>query len=274
MKMKKYGVILFGLSLALVTSCTKDEVEIPVDNSKPVVPSTSQELTGVFEGEWMCMDSVHPTRGSIVVNNGYTFVDELPAEGIFNEISQYVLSICNDHPEKKAAIIDSIGNIFFASSYKYPMTDLQIKYKLVDYSAIDGIYYAKMLSIKNKLSDITTTICIDREPPYPSETIVIDAPEPNTISLSVWADKVLYRIDMVSKEREVNAEFYMGNGMWMLQYWFNTFRVINMQTGKYYDFSIIYDNHRLQQGKEDTIQLRFNATKRTGSAEERIVPYI
>ena len=268
--MKKFGVILFGLSMALLMSCSKEKEEEIVDNGEPVVPMTSQELTGEFEGEWTCSEIAY-SKGRIMVNERYIMIEELPAENILKSM---IFMVYDVDPDTKARIIDSIGNIFFASSYKYPMTDLQIKYKLVDYSAIDGIYYAKMLSIKNKLSDITTTICIDREPPYPSETIVIDAPEPNTISLSVWADKVLYRIDMVSKEREVNAEFYMGNGMWMLQYWFNTFRVINMQTGKYYDFSIIYDNHRLQQGKEDTIQLRFNATKRTGSAEERIVPYI
>lgn len=277
MRTKQFGMILLGLSLALVTSCSKEEVEKPVDNSEPVVPMKKQELTGVFEGEWNYDELSYP----IVVNDGYIFADELPVEGIFKRIRGDMLSICDYYPEKKAAIIDSIGNIFFASSYKYPMTDLQIKYELGDYSAIDGIYYAKMLSIKNKLSDIATTICIDREPPYPSETIVIDAPEPNTISFDVKADGIPYRIDLVSKEHDVNMEFHMkpqllGDpvGLWVIQYWFNTFRVINMMTGQQYDMDIMNYGYPRRHNKEDTNLLQFQAKEKTGSAEERIIPYI
>ena len=274
--MKRLSIFMLVLSLALVMSCSKEEVEEPVDNSEPVVPITSQELTGEFEGQWNC----DVLSSSIVVNDGYIFVDELPGEAIFSGIRHLVLSSCDNHPEIKARITDSIGNIFFASSYKYPMTDLQIKYELGDYSDIDGIYYAKMLSIKNKLSDITTHLFIDRVPPYPSETIVINAPEPNTISFDLKADGVPYRIDLVSKEHDVNMEFLMkpqlfGDpaGLWVIQYWFCTYRVINLETGKQYVLSPVYSGHRLNQGKEDTIQLRFNATKRTGSAEERIIAY-
>ena len=276
--MKRLSIFMLVLSLALAMSCSKEEVEKLVDNSEPVVPMKKQELTGVFEGEWNYDELSYP----IVVNDGYIFADELPVEGIFNRIRGNMLSICNYYPEKKAEIIDSIGNIFFASSYKYPMTDLQIKYELGDYSAIDGIYYAKMLSIKNKLSAITTTICIDRVPPYPSETIFIDAPEPNTISFDVIADDVPYRIDLVSKEHEVNIEFHMRPqwvgtpaGLWTIQYWFNSYRVINMMTGQQYDTVIMNLNYGYprRQNKEDTNLLQFQAKERTESAQERIVAY-
>ena len=145
-KLNQLGMILWGLSFALVMSCSKEEVEEPVDNNEPVVPITSQELTGEFEGEWSSVGG-NLQNGKIVVNNGYIFIDELPAEGIFNEIRQDVLSICNDHPEMKAAIIDSIGNIFFASSYKYPITDLQIKYRLEKNQTLIKTWYCRRLHI-------------------------------------------------------------------------------------------------------------------------------
>ena len=75
-KTKQFGMILLGLSLALVTSCSNEEVEKPVDNSEPVVPITSQELTGEFEGEWSYLYGQSQT-GKIVVNDGYIFIDDL-----------------------------------------------------------------------------------------------------------------------------------------------------------------------------------------------------
>lgn len=73
--MKKFGIILIGVCLALSTSCSKEEeVEKPIDNSEPVVPMTNYVMTGVFEGEWDNM--TEPTKGRITVNNEYIIIDE------------------------------------------------------------------------------------------------------------------------------------------------------------------------------------------------------
>ena len=80
--MKRLSIFMLVLSLTLVMSCSKEEVEEPVDNSEPVVQMKKQELTGVFEGEWNYDELSYP----IVVNDGYIFADELPVEGIFNRI--------------------------------------------------------------------------------------------------------------------------------------------------------------------------------------------
>ena len=260
--MKKFGVILFGLSMALLMSCSKEEVEKPVDNGEPVVPMTSQELTGEFEGEWSSIYG-NIQNGKIAVNEGFIFIDELPAEGIFNEIRQQVQSNCIFYPELKASITDSIGNLFFASSYNYPMTDLQIKYEMGSYSSKEGCYSVSIESVKNIWS-VTSTVL---------ESSVIDPPEPNTISFSVKVDKTFYRIDLISKEHEVNAEFSIENGMWLFQYWFNTFRFINMMTGQQYDIAIMNSFYPRRLNKEDTNLLQFQVKIRTGSIEERIVPY-
>ena len=259
-KFNQLGMILWGLSFALVMSCSKEEVEEPVDNSEPVVPMKKQELTGVFWGEWnYCDDLTYP----IEVNDGYIFVDELPVEAIFYRIKQHVLVSCIDHPEKKAAIIDSIGNIFFASSYKFPMADLQIKYELGDYSSDEGCYSASIKSMKNRWSDISTYL----------ESTVINPPEPNTISFTVKEGIPFYRIDLISKEHEVNAKFFMKNGMWLFQYWFNTFRIINMMTGQQYDIVFKTNADPLRRNKADVNLLQFQAKERTESAQERITSY-
>jgi hypothetical protein len=108
------------------------------------------------------------------------------------------------------------------------------------------------------------------------ETIVIDPAEPNTISFGVEADGVPYRIDLVSENHECNARFNMnGNswsipGMWNIQYWFNTYRFINLQTGQHWDMKVVWE-FLPRRTKEDTILLGFYATKLTGSVEERVI---
>ena len=268
--MKQFGVILFGLSLALLMSCSKEEEVKVVYNSEPVIPQISQELTGEFEGRWTC-GNIYYSKGKVMVDDGYIVIDELPTETLLNSMIWFIQ---DSSPEMKAEIVDSIGNIFFASSYKYPITDLQIKYEMGDYSAIDGVYNVLLSNIKNIWSTTTTVL----------KDTTIGPPEPNTISFSVWADDVLYRIDLISKSHVVNAVFHMKPpqwenlpaGLWIIQYWFSTYRVINLQTGQQVDLNVgSFEglDRRLRQGKEETLQLLFNATQRTGDSYGNTVHY-
>lgn len=231
---------------------------------------TNYVTTGIFEGEWDNM--TEPTKGSITVNNEYIFIDELPAEGILKRILVDIQDAFLAHPEKKEELVDSIGNIFFAESYKYPKTDLVIKYQMDSYS--DKAFTAKVSSIKNTWSSITTYI----ESPVSGETIVIGPPEPNTISFVVEADGVSYRVDLISKDHECFARFNMNDnpwsipGMWSIEYWFNTYRFINLQTGRQKELHIVYSILPHRPNKEDTIVLRFFSKKLVGSIEERIIP--
>ena len=174
-----------------------------------------------------------------------------------------------------AKIKDDIGNFFFATTYKYPTTDLEIKYKLDSYS--EGVYSVSILGMKNKWSDIATTITIEKEPPYPSDTIVIDAPEANCISYRVEADSVTYRVDLVCKGNESTAGLNMTTGLWKFDYWFSSYRIINLQTGQQINIGITWGLGKVTIGeakqKEDTNLLRFHANNRTGSAEDRRSSY-
>lgn len=254
--MKQFGFLLAVLSLALVTSCSKDE-EVIVNNQEPLIPMTSRELTGEFEVTWDLVED--STVGTIVVNNEYIIVDELPAEGIFKYIASDIQNVCFDHPETKEELADSIGNLFFASSYQYPKTDLEIKYQLDSYS--NPYYVASISSIKNTWSDTSTAINIDYAAPFLGKTIVIDPAEPNTISFSVEADDVSYRIDLVTKEHECTAEYNMNTGLWRFQYWFNTYRIINLQTGQHLDMKVSYWGAPRRHNKEDTIPFAFDAKR-------------
>ena len=272
--MKQFVIILIGVCLALSTSCSKEEeVEKPINNSEPVVPMSNHVMTGEFEGEWNNLPA-DPTNGSIVVSDEYIIIDELPTEMILQSMISIINISCLSHPELREQTIDSIGNVFFASSYKYPKTGLEIKYEMDSFSKYS--YTTKTLSIKNMWSEISTAINIDYEQPQTGEAIVIDPAEPNIISFSVEADGVPYRIDLVSKDHECDVSFNMDDnpwsvpGMWIIQYWFNTYRIYNLQTGKHWDIKVYYQMHR-DHDTEDTVQLIFNATKLKGSTEERVI---
>lgn len=268
--MKRFGLFLIGITVFI--ACTKeDEVEKPVVVNEPVASTTSLELTGEFEGEWDS-EGAAPKSGSITVNDRHIFIDELPTDSIIKGITMLVKFACQNHPERQNQLIDSIGNIFFASDYKFPKTGLEINYQLGSFD--DGSYHASISSVKNMWSDITTTIIIDKVPPYPSETIVIGPPEPGTISFGIEADGVPYRIDLVSKEHKLTAEFIMETspwsltGMWILQYRFCTYRFYNLETGQKLDYS--FSSH-YPLDKDDCVQLLFHANKRLEDIEERIV---
>jgi hypothetical protein len=230
----------------------------------------NQELTGEFEGEWTCSEIAY-SKGRIMVNERYIMIEELPAENILKSM---IFMVYDVDPDTKARIIDSIGNIFFASSYEFPATDLQIRYELGEYSAINGMYYGSASSIKNMWSGLTTQFVKDQE------TIVIGPAEPNNISFVVKADGQRYRIDLISKDHEVNMEFLMKEqwggtpaGLWIIQYWFSTYRVVNLQTGQQYDMAIMNSGYPRRHNKEDTNLLQFQAKKRTGDSNGYVAYY-
>ena len=260
-KIKQFGVLLLGLSMALMMSCSKDEEVNVVDNGEPVIPTKSQELTGEYEGQWRCMEDL--TSGKIIVDESYIFIEELPTKTIVEWLAGAIDYYSRIQPGLKATITDSIGNLFTASSYDYPITDLQIRYELGYYSY--GSYDTSVSGARNMLSSMTTKFVNNQE------TVIIGPPEPNTISFTIRADNVRYRIDLVG-DQEFTAEFRMGEGLWLVCYWFKTFRMINLQTGHQYEWS---DNEKFEYygEREDFKRVMFNAQKRTGNLNGPIINY-
>lgn len=263
MRMKQLGTILLGLGLALVMSCSKEDVE---SNSEPVIPVKTKELTGKFEGKWSCMSE--PSTGTIEVYDNHFIIYELPTKTIVDDVVDPFRSSYSDHPEIKNQLKDSIGNFFFASSYQYPTSSLSFKYQLNSFS--DKSYFASISNLRDNWSNISMTI-ID---PNSGEITDIKPSEPYNISFDVVADGVPYRIDMISKDHEVNAEFNIKTGMWTFYYWFSNYRIYNLQTGQQFEYGLkwaLVPSYR--KNKEDTNYLKFQTSRRTGPVDGNIVYY-
>ena len=263
MRMKQFGTILLGLGLALVMSCSKEDVE---SNSEPVIPVKTKELTGKFEGKWSCMSE--PSTGTIEVYDNHFIIYELPTKTIVDDVVHPFRSSYSDHPEIKNQLKDSIGNFFFASSYQYPTSSLSFKYQLNSFS--DKSYFASISNLRDNWSNISMTI-ID---PNSGEITDIKPSEPYNISFDVVADGVPYRIDMISKDHEVNAEFNIKTGMWTFYYWFSNYRIYNLQTGQQFEYGLkwaLVPSYR--KNKEDTNYLKFQTSRRTGPVDGNIVYY-
>ena len=248
--MKQFGMILLGLGLALVMSCSKEDV----DNNEPVIPIKTLELTGEYVGKWSCMSD--PSTGTIDVYDNHFIINELPTKTIVDNVVYPFRSSYSDHPEIKDQLEDSIGNFFFASSYQYPTSSLSFKYQVDSYS--DGSYWASISEMQHHWSSFGLCIYNDF-----GETIGIDPSEPNTIAFSVEADGVPYRIDMISKDHEVNAEFNMKTGLWTLHYWFSNYRIYNLRTGRQFEYGLRSAMGYFLRQKEDTNQLKFIASRKT-----------
>lgn len=266
MRMKQFRTILLGMGLALVMSCSKEDVEGPVDNSEPVIPVKTQELTGKFEGKWSCVTEL--SSGKLEVNDDYFIIYELPTKTIVDDVVNPFRSSYSDHPEIKDQLKDSIGNFFFASSYNYLTSSLSFKYQLDSYS--DESFFASISNLIDNWSNISMTI-ID---PDSGEITDINPSEPYNISFDVEADGVPYRIDMISKDHEVNAEFNMKTGMWTFHYWFSNYRIYNLKTGQQYEYGLKWALASIyRKNKEDTNLLKFVASRRTGPTEGHNVYY-
>ena len=271
--MKKFGIILIGVCLALSTSCSKDK-----SDDEPIVPKEKQQpeetqpevtrsdKTGKFDVEWNCL-GMQTTKGKIEADGEYFFLDDFPAETIFSKLIDDIRTSVSDTSEVRTHLTDTIGNIFFASDYKYYGT-----YQVLSHTKEDSCHTI-IHCVMNDWDGIAWTITVHHEPPYPDETIFIDSPDMMSISFGIDADGVPYRIDLISKDKEAYADFDEATGLWTFNYWFNAFRIINRNTGRQYDMGITYSGYPRRHDKEDTILLEFKATKRTGDAEGRIICY-
>ena len=233
MRTKQFGMILLGLSLALLTSCSKDDDE-------PVSGVQKAEWSGEFEGEWSFLESREV--GKVMVKDSLFYIDQLPAEGIFGELLS------------KLEPYFTSGPLFYASSY--------------DYYGCNQMLYFKFNQNSTSLSFDLIINSSSFVGPYPVNDDngqienVIEPSAPMTFSFGILADSAHYRIDLVSKDHVVNAEFDESSGSWVFNYWFSHIDLINLSTGKRFSFAL--SDKIIQDHPNDNLLLQFKTTKRLG----------
>ena len=235
MKTKQFGMILLGLSLALLTSCSKDDEEPAISESE--VQKT--EWSGEFEGEWSFLESREV--GKVMVEEGLFYIDQLPTEGIFSELLS------------KLEPYSTSGQLFSASSYEYDGSSQMLFFKFDRDST-----YISFDILKNDYSYIVVNIVNDDN--GQREDIIIEPSAPMTFSFDILADSAHYRIDLVSKDHVVNAKFDESSGSWVFNYWFSHIDLTNLSTGK--QFSFYLSDKIIQDHPNDNLLLQFKTTKR------------
>ena len=245
MRTKQFGMILLGLSLALLTSCSKDDDEPAIP--EPEVQKT--EWSGEFEGEWSFLESKEV--GKVMVEDGLFYIDQLPAEGIFSELLS------------KLEPYSTSGQLFSASSYDYYGCNQMLYFKFNQDSTS-----LSFEQLSNYYSYITLNLVNDDNGQI--ENIVIEPSAPMTFSFCIRADGAYYRIDLVSKDHVVNAEFDESSGSWVFNYWFSHIDLINLSTGK--QFSFYLSDKIIQDHPNDNLLLQFKTTKRLGPTDGIVIP--
>ena len=261
--MKQFGILALGLGLALMTACSKDdEPNIPQEMETP--EETVPEWSGKFEGQWKCWD-VTSTKGSIEVDGNLeegNMAFHFPAEAIFDYFIQTIRTGSIDRPIHQEHLNDTIGNIFFANSYVYKSTRQNVTFKLD--TASDGSYHASDITLYNAWSLIGLCINIDKEPPYPGETINIGPIGLNTIAFDVEADGVPYLVTLNNTEKKLSLDFDAATGLWTFTYPLDAFKIFNLDSGKEYSFQIVWSLGRFM---KDVYNLVLKATQRTGPSD-------
>lgn len=242
MSTKQFGMILLGLSLALVTSCSKDDDE-------PDCGVQNAEWSGEFEGEWSFLESREV--GKVMVEDGLFYIDQLPAEGILSELLS------------KLEPYSTSGQLFSASSYDYNGCSQMLYFKFDQDST--SISYNRL---SNYYSYITLNLVNDDNGQI--ENIVIEPSAPMTFSFGIQANDIRYRIDLVSKDHVVNAEFDESSGSWVFNYWFSHIDLINLSKGK--QFSFYLSDKIILDHPNDNLLLQFKTTKRLGPTNGIVVP--
>ena len=258
--MKQFTIILLGLGLALMMACSSDKSEDePIIPKKEQMPEdTTAEWSGKFEGEWRFLGL--PTKGMMEVDGENMVFIPFPAEVIFNEIIQIIRTSAADRPEREKRLNDTIGNVFFADSYKYLNTRQEISFSLN--TNPDGSYQTSITTLNNMWSQMAIVISIDKVPPYTGDEIYIHPSDPLTISFDVEADGVTYRVDLVHQKNDVAVDFDHVKGLWTFTYRFHEYKIFNQENGKQYSVCI------------SPLQLQFKATRRTGPSDGIIFIYI
>ena len=183
--MRRFGIILLGVGLAVAMSCSKDNID---DQLIPATQQSDKDTTniisnlivssGIFEGEWRLSKYGKTCEGRIEAN-GDKITFDIPADYLFPR-----LGFVTD--ERKAMFPEE--PLFTTSEPTYFDTEQTMSFATQGISA-DAIYY--------EMAGIIAEIDFSHKP-----------------SFGVKADSVDYRINLIAIKEQPTAVFDNNTRLW------------------------------------------------------------
>ena len=211
--MKKYGLILIGVGLAMVMSCSKEHLdgdmaaELYSPENKTVV-SNQVDAVGTYEGEWRLSKYGMTCTGQIEVTADRIMFD-VPADYLVPRLALYDETKKAAYPEEPL-FMDNAQREYFHTS--------QVMRSSTQGYSTDAAY--------SQLANVVA------ESP--------DAPPGDfSLLLGVKADGVDYIISMTGIKEQPSAVFDVNTGLWTMAVPIDQVTVTNEKTGAKMSFAYL-----------------------------------
>lgn len=211
--MKKYGLILIVVGLAMVMSCSKEHLdgdmaaELYSPENKTVV-SNQVDALGTYEGEWRLSKYGLTCTGQIEVTADRILFD-VPADYLVPRLALYDETKKATYPEE-ALFMDNAQREYFHTS--------QVMRSSTQGYSTDAAY--------SQLANIVA------ESP--------DAPPGDfSLLLGVKADGVDYTISMAGIKEQPSAVFDVSTGLWTMAIPIDQVTITNLNTGAQMSFAYL-----------------------------------
>ena len=230
--MKKYGLILIGVGLAMVMSCSKEHLdgdmaaELYSPENKTVV-SNQVDAVGTYEGEWRLSKYGMTCTGQIEVTADRIMFD-VPADYLVPRLALYDETKKAAYPEEPLFMDTAQREYFHTSQVMRSSTQ--------GYSA-DAAY--------SQLANV-----VAESPDSPSGDF--------SLLLGVKADGVDYSISMTGIKEHPSAVFDVNTGLWTMAVPIDQVTVTNEKTGAQMSFAYLDE----QAPERSAWLLVFRATKK------------
>lgn len=213
--MKKYGLILIGVGLAMVMSCSKEHLdgdmaaELYSPENKTVV-SNQVDAMGTYEGEWRLSKYGLTCTGQIEVSS-YIISFDVPADYLVPRLALYDETKKAAYPEEPL-FMDNAQREYFHTS--------QVMRRLTQGYSTDAAY-----------SQLANSVAESSDIPSP--------PGDFALFLGVKADGADYVISMTGIKEQPSAVFDVSTGLWTMAIPIDQVTITNLNTSAQMSFAYL-----------------------------------
>ena len=213
--MKKYGLILIGVGLAMVMSCSKEHLdgdmaaELYSPENKTVV-SNQVDAMGTYEGEWRLSKYGLTCTGQIEVSS-YIISFDVPVDYLVPRLALYDETKKAAYPEEPL-FMDNAQREYFHTS--------QVMRRLTQGYSSDAAY-----------SQLANSVAESSDIPSP--------PGDFALFLGVKADGADYVISMTGIKEQPSAVFDVSTGLWTMAIPIDQVTITNLNTSAQMSFAYL-----------------------------------